>query len=257
MSAPRRIRTVTSFDEYIPQPFDTGQAAIAEKVMDEQKDGKMAIKKAKGVEKPFSMGAMLKEKGPQFYDGEDMPKEAVWKKGGKKPPVMVSDLWLYVADFNARRAKERAVLCDNALMEARKQQEAAHYHSQQARLYEAAALRALRHGDNPGLKGQITAPALKMNEYPIPPDASWSSPHLLSPPGWEAPGAAQAPIHGPKPMNEFRIHTAVAEESSPWLAALMRLPRPPARSSSQGAGNNSRCNSPASANHCTTLASFL
>merc|ERR1712194_799004 len=177
----------------------------------------MGIKGAKGtfscLAKPLA--CLLGKSKPA--DGSSMDEGAVWDKRKPKPAVMVSDLHKWVADVNMRRAKEAAIISDNALLEARKQQQAARYHSQQALLYEAAALRALRHG---GKGPSIEPPApLKINEYPAPPDAYFSSPTLPSPPGWEAPGATEAPLHGSSPMNAFRI--SAHEASAPWLVAAM------------------------------------
>merc|ERR1712070_366129 len=149
------------------------------------------------------------------------------------------------------RAKKAAMIADNALIEARKQQEAARYHSQQALLYEAACNRALRHGEkakgrsfpdgkittvlsnekdelwkiNEATKSDDMPPPMKINEYPIPPDAMFASEKLPSPPGWESPGAAEAPMHGPTPTNTFKIHAEVPEEDAiHWLLAVIGPP---------------------------------
>lgn len=232
-SAPRHPKLATSFDAYVPQPFDDQDMATATKALTQEQDGRVVIDRAKGTWKN-TLPAMPPLNKPRPADGfrPPMDKDAVWDKKKRKPAAMVSDLYGWNADIAMRRAKEAAILTDNALLEVRKQQEAARYHSQQALLYEAAAHRELRQGGKDKARSIHPPDPLKINEYPVPPDAYFSTPTLPSPPGWEAPGAAEAPVHGPSPMNTFRIHANAA--SAPWMAAVIGPPPFPARASDEG-----------------------
>jgi hypothetical protein len=211
----------TSFWVYKPEYFDDEKLKKARKILLEEDDGRMVIDKAKNTESGGLLPAVPPLNKPGLNKGDAMPEDTKWKKGQEDPPpVSVADLWKYTSYKNMQRAKEAAVISDNALLEAQKQQEAARYHSQQALMYEAAALRSLRHGGKDSSRTAHIPHKLKINEYPVPPDTHWSSQNLLAQPGWETPGAAQVPMHGPLPMNAFRISTAdIAQASVPWCVA--------------------------------------
>lgn len=242
----KHIQAPTSFNYYEPQYFDAKQLAHANRYLDEEDDGRVIIKRAKDTEG----GGLMSYVPPPVYKkepnkGNNMPKESKWKEDKKKdednpmdeplitdkPPVGIQDLWKWVAYKNMQRAREAAIIADNALIEVRKQQAAAKYHAHEALIYEAAALRSLRHGGKAAGRSVEPPPKLKINEYPVPPDAQWSSGSLLSPPGWEAPGAAQVPLHGPVPTNSFRITGVTTSESSApwWLACVPRYQSSEAR----------------------------
>lgn len=175
-----------------------------------ENDGRVVIPNAKGVRTPAF------PKPPDFKmfkeaDGSMMDQRAKWKDIEKEapPPMQVSDLHAWTADIMMRRAKEAALICDHAQIEAWKQADIARYWTRQAQAYEAAAMRSLRHAQ-PG-NSFDPEPPLNMNEYPIAPNAHWQRQMLSPPPGWESPGAAMNPLHSPTPLNEFTLHAKEAE----------------------------------------------
>lgn len=100
----------------------------------------------------------------------------------KGPPVRNSDLWKWVSNIQMRRAKKAALIADNAVQEAWRQQRLARYYSHEALVAEAAALRAL-----PKPRAEEAPTTLKPGSYPIPPEFAKFSERQKMAPGWELP----------------------------------------------------------------------
>lgn len=230
---PDGTTNATSFNEYQHKDFGALEMKEANLELTEEKDGRIVVIRAKDTEGGGLMPAVPPVYKKRKNSGNNMPKETKWEENkadqdepepSKQPPIGLADMWKFVAHRNMIRAKEASIICDNALLEVHKQQAAAKYHSQQALMYEAAALRSLRHGGKAAGRSVEPPLKLKINEYPVPPDAQWSSSNLSSPPGWEAPGAAQVPLYGPSPMNSFRISSEqmIASSAPWWIACVAR-----------------------------------
>merc|ERR1719235_1076952 len=76
-SAPRRSKLATSFDEYMPEPFDDADVKTAMKALGQESDGRIIIKKAKGTHAQKMVTNPLSGK-PEAADGKNIDKDAVW-----------------------------------------------------------------------------------------------------------------------------------------------------------------------------------
>eukprot|EP00747_Dinoflagellata_sp_TGD_P220390 gnl/TRDRNA2_/TRDRNA2_92389_c0_seq1.p1 gnl/TRDRNA2_/TRDRNA2_92389_c0~~gnl/TRDRNA2_/TRDRNA2_92389_c0_seq1.p1 ORF type:complete len:217 (+),score=36.87 gnl/TRDRNA2_/TRDRNA2_92389_c0_seq1:86-652(+) len=121
-------------------------------------------------------------------------------------------MWRYISHVQLERAKKAALVADNAVLEAERQQAAARYHSRQALAAEAQTMRALRSAagptSNPGASSSSAglsdargahalpvAPDLEPRaaalgaavKYPVPPSALELARTLQGPSGLELP----------------------------------------------------------------------
>lgn len=135
-------------------------------------------------------------------EGEGPPEGDIAEKMGKAPDVNVADLYKYYANRLARRARQAAILADNAVQEAWKQQQLARFWSRQALEDEAATMRLL-----PAPKGSAERD-------------TWQ---LHVPPGWELPPSPLVSTRDPRTVT---IYSGAISETLAGLAFLAPSHRP-------------------------------
>ncbi|CAJ1388511.1 unnamed protein product [Effrenium voratum] len=140
-------------------------------------------------------------------EGEGPPAGDVEEAMGKAPDVSVADLYKYYTNKLARRARQAAILADNAVQEAWKQQQLARYWSRQALEDEVATMRAL--------------PAPKTN----PEQETWQ---LHVPPGWELPSTPLISTRDPRTVTLYSGATETlcgGALAAPCFSVRERAPR--------------------------------
>ncbi|CAE7195098.1 unnamed protein product [Symbiodinium natans] len=114
-------------------------------------------------------------------EGEGPPPGDIEEKMGKAPDISVADLYKYYTNRLARRARQAAMIADQAVQEAWKQQQLARYWNRQALEAEAAARKAL----------------------PPKVDDERSTWQLKVPPGWEVPPSPIVSAHDPRSVTIY------------------------------------------------------
>lgn len=142
----------------------------------------------------------------EMEEGEGPPEGDIQEMMGKAPDVSVADLYKYYGNRLARRARQAAILADQAVQEAWRQQQLARYWTRQALEDEAKAMRSL--------------PAPKVD-----PEDTW--PHV--PPGWELPPTPLVSTRDPRSVSIYS-----GSFSEPLLAAAPSLPSSCRRRRTQG-----------------------
>ncbi|CAE7465936.1 unnamed protein product [Symbiodinium sp. CCMP2592] len=131
---------------------------------------------------PVSEVAEQKEvDAAEDQEGEGPPTGDLEEKMGKAPDISTADLYKYYTNRLARRARQAAIIADQAVQEAWKQQQLARYWNRQALEAEAAAKQAL--------------PAKVSDER-----STWQ---LRVPPGWEMPASPMVSAQDPRAVTIY------------------------------------------------------
>ncbi|CAE7886059.1 unnamed protein product [Symbiodinium necroappetens] len=131
---------------------------------------------------PVSEVAEQKEvDAAEDQEGEGPPTGDLEEKMGKAPDISTADLYKYYTNRLARRARQAAIIADQAVQEAWKQQQLARYWNRQALEAEAAAKQAL--------------PAKVSDER-----STWQ---LKVPPGWEMPASPMVSAQDPRAVTIY------------------------------------------------------
>lgn len=144
-------------------------------------------------------------------EGEGPPEGSIEEMMGKAPDLSVADLYKYYSNRLARRAREAAILADQAVQEAWKQQQLARYWSRQALEDEAATMRSLPPPKDPSERD------------------AWQ---LKVPPGWELP---PSPLISTKDPRRVAIYSGCVTEPVLTMSCLGCLGPPHSRRRREGA----------------------
>lgn len=189
------------------RPFKKKKVARGEEeqapIMDEEKTEKAELKavlKGEGQQPPpvdsevtAQQEADAEQKQENAGEGFEPPDKEERKRAALPPEARIEDFYTFTAARISRRSRQAALIADNAVMEAWRQQQYARYWSRQAQELEQAALKAVK------------SCAPKAGE-----EASSLGQQLPVPPGWELPPVPLVSTKDPRAVNIYSLSVGPA-----------------------------------------------